>query len=88
MHHIYELIKADLGGKSKLSKLSSVKEWDRFTHSVNHPEVFGDDSRHMVLNAEPPSKPMSLSEAQAFIARAADLWFQQKYVEYKSAQQP
>ncbi len=90
MYHIYELIRADLGGKSKLSKLSSVDEddWDRFTHSANHPEVFGDDSRHMVLKAEPPSKPMSLSEAQAFIARAADLWFQQKYLEYKNAQQP
>ncbi len=87
MYHIYELIMADLGGKQKLSKLAPLTEWSRFTHSVNHPKVFGDDSRHMKSTEEPPSKPMSLSEAQSFIERAADLWFQQKYVEYKNAQQ-
>lgn len=73
MYYIYELIEDDLG--KKISGLSSKKEFVRFKHSLNHPEVFRDASRHMVLEGDPPKNPMSLSEAQDFIAKVSDLWF-------------
>lgn len=78
MFHIYELIRADLGEEKDMNGLVSPTERSRFRLSVNHQEVFGDDSRHAALNAAPPANPMSLSEAQAFIQRVADLWFRQK----------
>jgi hypothetical protein len=79
MYHIYELIRDDLGGK--LNSLASKKDWIRFTHSVNHQDVFGDASRHIASNEKPPSNPMSLEEAQAFISRVSDLWFKQKCID-------
>lgn len=84
MYKIYELIKKDLK-KSKLDILVSKTDCDRFTHSLNHPEVFGDDSRHIIPKGEPPKNPMFLSEAQAFISRVADLWFRWKCVDDSDA---
>ncbi|MBD1996940.1 hypothetical protein H6G00_09950 [Leptolyngbya sp. FACHB-541] len=75
MYHIYELMRNDLG--KNLNDLASEKNWFRLTRSVNHPEVFGDESRHIVSNEEPPAQPMRLEEAQAFISGVANLWFQQ-----------
>lgn len=80
MYKIYELIRDDLG--EKLNSLASDKQWTRFTRSVNHQEVFGDDARHATLKAEPPTNPMSLGEAQDFIKKVSDLWFKQKYADY------
>jgi hypothetical protein len=77
MYRIYELMKHDLGGEKPLYSLASKDNWKRFTRSVNHPKVFGDESRHMISKDEPPAKPMHLEEAQGFISRVADLWFQQ-----------
>lgn len=83
LYQIYELIKADLGGEDKnLDSLVSKTERSRFRLSVNHQDVFGDDSRHAALNTEPPEKPMSLDEAQAFIREMANVWLEQKFVEY------
>ena len=87
MYHIYELIKDDLG-KKKLDNLASKKDWERFSHSVNHQEVFGDDSRHIASKEKPPANPMYLSEAQAFISKVADSWFRRKCVDDSIAQQP
>ena len=86
MYHIYELIRDDFGGN--MNSLASDKDWTRFTRSVNHQEVFGDDSRHIASKEKPPANPMSLSEAQAFISKVADSWFRQKCVDDSIAQQP
>ncbi|MBD2034232.1 hypothetical protein H6F76_04110 [Leptolyngbya sp. FACHB-321] len=83
MGHIMDLIKADLGGE--LNNLASKNELSRFFRSINHPEVFGNDSRHITSNEKPPTNPMSLSEAQGFVSRIADLWFKQKCVEANNA---
>ena len=78
MYHIYELIEDDVG-KKNLINLAPRKDWDRFKGSVNNPEVFGDDARHIVPNTpQLPPDPMNLREAQAFISRVADLWLEQK----------
>lgn len=80
MYKIHELIQDDLG--EKLNSLASHNQWKRFTRSVNHQAVFGDAARHATLKAEPPANPMTLSEAQDFIRKVADLWFKQKYAGY------
>lgn len=77
MGHIMDLIQADIG--RALDNLAGSKnELKRFYHSINHPEVFGYDSRHIISDKEPPRRPMSLSETQAFVSRVADLWFKGK----------
>lgn len=83
MGHIMDLIEADLGGglKSLAAKNELGNKLSRFSRSINHPEVFGDDSRHITSNQEPPANPMSLSEAQIFVARIANLWFEQKCID-------
>lgn len=86
MYDIYELIRDDFGGN--MNNLASDKDWTRFTRSVNHQEVFGDDSRHIASKEKPPANPMYLSEAQAFISKVADSWFRRKCVDDSIAQQP
>lgn len=83
MGHIMDLIEANLGGglKSLAAKNELGNKLSRFSRSINHPEVFGDDSRHAIPKGEPPAKPMSLSEAQIFVARIANLWFEQKCID-------
>lgn len=83
MYHIYELIRDDFGGN--MNNLASDKDWTRFTRSVNHQEVFGDDSRHIASKEKPPANPMSLDEAQAFISRVADSWFRRKCIDDNNA---
>jgi hypothetical protein len=78
MGHIMDLILDDLEGSLDKLYPSSKKKLDRFYHSINHPTVFGDDSRHIISKKQAPPKPMSLEEAQAFVSAVADLWFNQK----------
>jgi hypothetical protein len=70
--HIGEIIENDLGGAIK--QLVSKRQWTRFQRSINHPDVFGVNARHIVSNEQPPPNPMSLSEAQAFIRELASKW--------------
>lgn len=82
MYDIFELIQDDFGKQGKkLTLLATKDEQKRFTRSVCHPEVFGEDSRHIVSKVEPPPNPMSLKEARTFILNFADLWFKQKFLD-------
>jgi len=76
MFNIFELIRDDLG--KNLNRLASNNDLKRFKTSVNHQQVFGDESRHTASKEEPPPNPMSLEEAQDFISKIADSWFEQK----------
>lgn len=73
--HIADLIKDDLGD---LTKLASKSQWSRFYRSINHPDVFGKEARHIVSSQDPPPKPMGLDEARAFIRGLADKWLSLK----------
>jgi len=83
MFNIFELIRDDLG--KNLNSLASNNDLKRFKTSVNHQQVFGDESRHIVSKEEPPPNPMSLGEAQDFISKIADSWFKQKCIDDNNA---
>jgi hypothetical protein len=74
--HIYEIIENDLGGA--ITNLAPANQLTRFTHSVNHPKVYGDSARHAVSNAQPPRNPMRLDEARQFIQDVAERWMEHK----------
>jgi hypothetical protein len=74
MWHIAELIQADMG--SAMKDLVSRNEKARFDRSINHPDVFGEQARHIISQQEPPPKPMSMDEAQAFIRDLAARWLE------------
>ena len=74
MWKIFELIRDDRGGP--LKGLASKRDISRFTGSLNHPQVFGAGARHAVPDGAPPSDPMSLDEAQAFIRTLAMQWLE------------
>ena len=83
MGHIIDLIQDDLG--QNLASFASKRNLSRFYRSINHPDVFGDESRHITSNDEPPPNPMSLSEAQTFVSNVADSWFRWKGLRLGSA---
>lgn len=51
----------------------NFKDWStktqrsRFSRSIQHPKVYGQDARHSVWNHPPPDRPMELSEALLLI---------------------
>jgi cell division protein FtsB len=76
MWHIVELIQVDPGGAIK--DLVSSDRLTRFGGSVNHPDVMGEQARHIVSKHTPPPRPMSLDEARAFICDLAACWLARK----------
>jgi hypothetical protein len=76
MGHIADLIQDDIGGAMR--DLVSGNQLTRFYRSINHPDVFGEQARHIISGQEPPPKPMSLDEAQAFIRDLAARWLESK----------
>lgn len=78
MGHIFDLIQDDMG--SNLNELVSNSEITRFNRSINHPSVFGLDSRHIVSSCQPPPKPMLLQEAKIFIANLFEKWIHYKNI--------
>jgi hypothetical protein len=76
MGHIADLIQEDIG--SAIKDLISGHQVTRFYRSINHPDVFGEQARHIVSHVEPPSDSMSLSEARQFIRKLATRWMERK----------
>jgi len=82
---VYEVIRDDMGGKrtGKAAILNrgwaTPDELERF-RGVHYPSVFGDEARHGVdeVSPPPPSDPMPLPEAQAFVSRFLTLWIDSK----------
>jgi hypothetical protein len=72
MYGIKESIDKD--GQSNWAKLGLVPEAKRFSDSINHPEVFGEKSRHAVPDRGAPANPMSPAAADTFIRAAAERW--------------
>jgi len=76
MGHIADLIQDDIG--SAMRDLVPDKQLSRFYRSINHPDVFGEQARHIVSNVEPPPNPMSLEEARNFVRGLANHWMDRK----------
>jgi hypothetical protein len=74
MGHIVDLIQAD----GSMKNLISRNQQTRFYRSINHPNVFGEQARHIVSEKEPPPKPMSLDEAREFTRALATRWLEKK----------
>jgi hypothetical protein len=73
MRLIAEVIESAGGGIQ--AKLASNKQWSRFHRTLNHRDLFGDDSLHGKGSAKPPPNPMTVPEMQAFIRDVANRWF-------------
>ncbi|WP_458762818.1 hypothetical protein [Cupriavidus basilensis] len=82
MYRIYEVIEADMGGQHTLGKSDwgTPKDLDRFKHSANSVTVAGDSARHGKEKARPPTNPMPLDEADAYIWRLLHSWLSSKGV--------
>lgn len=78
LYKIYEIIRADVGGKKKIIQKGWVTAPDikRFTNTAQSPDVLGDDARHATQKDLPPKKPMSLSEAKSLIRILLKNWLQ------------
>lgn len=66
LYRIYEEIQ-NFGGNRFFG---AGNDKDRFTHSANHPDTAGLDSRHGISNQQPPKRPMTLEDATRFIGQA------------------
>lgn len=68
--HLYrclEELEHYLGKTVFTDGLSSNNQRERFTRSANAAEIAGTDARHRLGKFEPPSNPMSLVDARAYI---------------------
>jgi len=69
LYCVYEIIEHASGGEKGLVQ----KDWaarnqiERFTRTANHPGAAGYGARHGVQSADPPSNPMTISEAIEFV---------------------
>lgn len=71
--HLYrclEELEHYLGRKVCAAGLCSSNQRERFTRTANSAEVSGRDSRHRLGKFEPPTDPMAISEARAFVSQA------------------
>lgn len=66
---VYEIIKHASGGEKGLVQkgLAARNQIERFTRTANHPAAAGFEARHGVQSADPPSNPMTVSEAREFV---------------------
>jgi hypothetical protein len=70
--HIADIIQEDLG--NGINSLATKKQLSRFYRSINHPDVYGEEARHIVSRVEPPPDPMTLPESTAFIREITRAW--------------
>lgn len=82
MYRIHEVIEADIGGEHKLQRRSwgSAKDFKRFKHSANSVSMAGDSARHGKEVEKPPTNPMSIDEAVAYINYVLQSWLSSKKI--------
>lgn len=82
LYRRYELIEADSGGQRALEARDwcASADFGRFRHSANSVTVAGDGARHGKETTAPPSKPMTLEEANAFVCDLMEKWLASKGV--------
>jgi hypothetical protein len=80
MYRIHEVIEADLGGEHTLKKRGwgSARDLKRFKHSANSVKVAGDSARHGKEVDRPPTNPMSIDEAAAYLNYVLQSWLASK----------
>jgi len=80
LYRIHEVIESDLGGVRALKRQSwgSPKDLKRFRHSANSVQVGGDAARHGKEDEKPPTNPMSIDEAVAYLNGVLQSWLAAK----------
>jgi hypothetical protein len=80
LFRVYEVIREDLGGQAEIVQRgwATNKQISRFTNSLDNRAAMGDKARHAVSKTQPPKKPMSLPEAQAFVTGLLEKWLASK----------
>jgi hypothetical protein len=77
LYKAFELVRAANGKRVGLAQAgwASEAQQGRFTHTADSAAVLGDDARHAdVKGRHPPSNPMTLGEAQVFVADLVRRW--------------
>jgi hypothetical protein len=77
LYKAWEAVRDGVGGEKALldeKRWTDKKTKNRFTQTVNNPNVIGDEARHGVWKDQPPSKPMTIDEAQEFVGRLIRAW--------------
>lgn len=80
LYRLHEVVEADVGGEHEMVKLgwTSSRQLKRFKHSANSITVAGDAARHGKEKDKPPSDPMNLDEATAYVTYVLHAWFSSK----------
>lgn len=80
MYRIHEVIEADVGSEHALKKRGwgSAQDLKRFKHSANSVTIAGDSARHGKELQEPPTHPMSIDEASAYLSYVLQSWLSSK----------
>ena len=80
LFRLYEVIVDEAQGTSWLIEQGWISENDhrRFKHSANSVSVGGDQSRHGKEPTQPPSSPMSLADATAYVENLFQSWLSSK----------
>jgi hypothetical protein len=80
LYRLLEVIIGDVGGEAKLTaqQWGAAGDLKRFKHSANSVTVGGDTSRHGAEGTTPPSRPMSLEEATAYVQYVFTAWLASK----------
>ncbi len=72
LYKVFEVVRSRADIKS--NGWASGDELSRFTRTANHPEAAGEGARHGRTSTDPPTRPMSLAEADALVGRIMIAW--------------
>jgi hypothetical protein len=80
LYRMHEVVEADAGGEHLLKQRAwgSSRDLKRFKHSANSVTVAGDRARHGKESDQPPTQPMSLDEANAYVNYVLHAWLASK----------
>jgi hypothetical protein len=75
LYHVFEIAEAAIGRGIYSDGTVRAGEVGRFKHTANSVHALGDRARHGHEATQPPSQPMSFSEAHALVGRVLRIWF-------------
>ena len=80
LFRLHEVVVDEAQGTQRLIEQGWISENDhrRFKHSANSVSVGGDQSRHGKEPTQPPSSPMSLADATAYVENLFQSWLSSK----------
>lgn len=80
LSRVLEVIQGDVGGQNELIRqgYTDKRSRSRFGQTSNHTESAGDLARHGYNKEKPPTEPMTLPDARAYVHKIRRRWLQQK----------